>query len=80
MDKERMIDQETCLGCGACKVGIFDYDKEWAAFVILDENAGTAEVFDELFENAPEGCPTESIKAETPPFKNFRGNRLDEFR
>lgn len=51
---------------------IFDYNDEGVAFVILDENEGTAEVpegfFDDL-DDAVEGCPTESIKVETSPFK-----------
>jgi ferredoxin len=42
------------------------------AFVILDENEGTAEVAEGLFDDlddAVEGCPTDSIKVENSPFK-----------
>ena len=41
------------------------------AFVILDDNQGTAEVPEELYEDmedALEGCPTDSIKIEEEPF------------
>ena len=40
-------------------------------FVILDDNQGTAEVPEELYEDmedALEGCPTDSIKIEEEPF------------
>ncbi len=42
-----------------------DYDDEGIAFVILDDNQGTAEVPEELYEDmedAIDGCPTDSIK------------------
>ena len=44
---------------------IYDYDDEGIAFVILDDNQGTAEVPEELYEDmedALDGCPTDSIK------------------
>ncbi len=44
---------------------IYDYDDEGIAFVILDDNQGTAEVPEELYEDmgdAIDGCPTDSIK------------------
>ena len=50
---------------------IYDYDDEGIAFVILDDNQGTAEVPEELYEDmedALEGCPTDSIKIEDEPF------------
>ena len=50
---------------------IYDYDDEGIAFVILDDNQGTAEVPEELYEDmedALEGCPTDSIKIEEEPF------------
>jgi ferredoxin len=72
LSKYTVVDQETCIACGAAAPEIFDYNDEGVAFVILDENEGTAEVaegfFDDL-DDAVEGCPTESIKVETSPFK-----------
>ncbi|MED4694404.1 ferredoxin [Peribacillus frigoritolerans] len=65
MLKYTVVDQETCIACGAAAPEIFDYNDEGVAFVILDENEGTAEVPDD----AVEGCPTDSIKVETSPFK-----------
>jgi ferredoxin len=68
MTKYTWVDQDTCIACGACGAvapDIFDYNDEGVAFVLLDENEGTAEVPDELWdelEDASEGCPTESIK------------------
>ncbi|MFH0067120.1 ferredoxin [Peribacillus sp. NPDC056705] len=75
MAKYTVVDQETCIACGACGAAapeIFDYNDEGLAFVILDENEGTAEVGEELFDDlddAMKGCPTDSIKVETSPFK-----------
>lgn len=69
-----IIDKETCIACGACGASapdIYDYDEEGTAFVILDNNEGTAIVPDELEDDmmeAFEGCPTESIKIATAPF------------
>jgi ferredoxin len=64
LSKYTVVDQETCIACGAAAPEIL--------FVILDENEGTAEVaegsFDDL-DDAVEGCPTDSIKVETSPFK-----------
>ncbi|TWD99893.1 ferredoxin [Peribacillus frigoritolerans] len=72
LSKYTVVDQETCIACGAAAPEIFDYNDEGVAFVILDENEGTAEVpegfFDDL-DDAVEGCPTDSIKVETSPFK-----------
>ncbi|MGE7648844.1 ferredoxin [Peribacillus frigoritolerans] len=71
MSKYTVVDQETCIACGAAAPEIFDND-EGVAFVILDENEGTAEVPEGLFDDlddAVEGCPTDSIKVETSPFK-----------
>ncbi len=75
LSKYTVVDQETCIACGACGAAapeIFDYNDEGVAFVILDENEGTAEVAEGLFDDlddAVEGCPTDSIKVETSPFK-----------
>lgn len=63
-----MVDQATCIACGACGAtapDIFDYDDEGLAYVLLDDNLGTVEVPEELYddlEDAIEGCPTDSIK------------------
>lgn len=59
-----IVDQETCIACGASAPDIFDYDEEGLAYVIFDENKGTAEVPLELhedLEDAFDGCPTNSI-------------------
>ncbi|MEF2094868.1 ferredoxin [Bacillus sp. CFBP9009] len=75
MVKYTVVDQETCIACGACGAAapeIFDYNDEGVAFVILDENEGTAEVEEDLFDDlddAVEGCPTDSIKVATSPIK-----------
>ena len=75
MAKYTIVDQETCIACGACGAAapeIFDYNDEGNAFVLLDENEGTAEVPEDLhddLEDAVEGCPTDSIKVESSPFK-----------
>lgn len=58
-----------CLQCSCSD--IYDYDDEGIAYVILDDNQGTAEVPEELYEDmedALEGCPTDSIKIEDEPF------------
>ena len=52
-----------CMRCSSAD--IYDYDDEGIAFVILDDNQGTAEVPEELYEDmedALDGCPTDSIK------------------
>jgi ferredoxin len=73
MPKFTIVDQETCIACGACGASapeIFDYDDEGLAYVILDNNLGTAEVPEDLhddLEDAFEGCPTESIKMANKP-------------
>ncbi|MFD1427793.1 ferredoxin [Kroppenstedtia sanguinis] len=64
------VDKDTCIACGACGAAapdVYDYDDEGIAYVILDDNAGTAEVPEEFHEDvydAFEGCPTDSIKLE----------------
>ncbi|MEB2628812.1 ferredoxin [Peribacillus frigoritolerans] len=81
MSKYTVVDQETCIACGAAAPEIFDYNDEGVAFVILDENEGTAEVAEGLFDDlddAVEGCPTDSIKVETSPFKVLGIKRFKE--
>lgn len=74
MPKYTIVDQDTCIACGACGAAapdIYDYDDEGIAFVILDDNTGTTEVPEELledFEDAFDGCPTDSIKEADEPF------------
>ncbi|MDI2588650.1 ferredoxin [Psychrobacillus sp. NEAU-3TGS] len=68
-----IVDQETCIACGSCganALDLFNYDVEGLAYVILDENKGTAEVpleLQEYLEDAFDGCPTDSIKIATSP-------------
>ncbi|WP_240375947.1 ferredoxin [Bacillus piscicola] len=74
MSKYTIVDQDTCIACGACgetAPDIYEYDEEGLSFVILDDNEGTVEVPEELLEDledAFEGCPTESIKVAEEPF------------
>jgi ferredoxin len=74
MAKYTIVDQETCIACGACGAAapeIFDYNDEGISFVLLDENTGTAEVPEDLYDDlddAMEGCPTDSIKVEPSSF------------
>lgn len=74
MAKYTIVDKDTCIACGACGAAapdIYDYDDEGIAFVILDDNQGTAEVPEVLSDDmmdALEGCPTESIKVSEKPF------------
>ncbi|MDG4850171.1 ferredoxin [Peribacillus frigoritolerans] len=76
-----IVDKETCIACGACGATapeIYDYDDEGIAFVLLDNNEGTALVPDEIEEDmidAFEGCPTDSIKVAQVPFE---GNPYNE--
>ncbi|MBM0064600.1 ferredoxin [Alkalicoccobacillus gibsonii] len=74
MAKYTIVDKDTCIACGACGAAapdIYDYDDEGIAFVILDDNAGTAAIPEELEEDmidAHEGCPTDSIKVADESF------------
>jgi ferredoxin len=74
MPKYTIVDQDTCIACGACGAAapdIYDYDDDGIAFVILDDNTGTVEVPEELLEDMEdgfEGCPTDSIKVADAPF------------
>ncbi|GAF65340.1 ferredoxin [Alkalihalobacillus trypoxylicola] len=75
MPKFTIVDQDTCIACGACGAAapdIYDYDDEGIAFVILDDNKGVTEVPEELEEDmidALEGCPTDSIKVADESFE-----------
>lgn len=74
MAKYTIVDQDTCIACGACGATapeLFDYDLEGLAFAILDDNQGAAAVPEELeedLEDALDGCPTDSIKVAEQPF------------
>ncbi|GLY09495.1 ferredoxin [Pseudobacillus badius] len=74
MAKYTIVDQETCIACGACGAtapDLFDYDSEGLAFASLDDNEGAAKVPAELemdLEDALDGCPTDSIKVAEQPF------------
>lgn len=73
MPKFTIVDQQSCIACGACGASaptIFDYDEEGFAYAILDGNSGTIAVPDNLtedLEDAFDGCPTNSIKIATEP-------------
>ncbi|UOQ93615.1 ferredoxin [Halobacillus shinanisalinarum] len=75
MAKFTIVDQDTCIACGACGAAapdIFDYDDEGLAYVLLDENEGIEEVpeiYEEDMEDAYEGCPTDSIKIAEQSFE-----------
>ncbi|MCP3032688.1 ferredoxin [Halobacillus sp. A1] len=75
MPKFTIVDQDTCIACGACGAAapdIFDYDDEGLAYVVLDDNEGNEQVLDFLeddLEDAFEGCPTDSIKIAEKPFE-----------
>ena len=75
MSKYAIVDQDTCIACGACGAAapdIFDYDDEGIALAILDNNQGVTEVESDLEDDlidAFEGCPTDSIKIADQPFK-----------
>lgn len=74
MPKYTIVDKETCIACGACgstAPEVFDYDESGLSFVTLDDNQGTAEIPDDVYddvEDAACGCPTESIKVADQPF------------
>lgn len=79
MAKYTIVDQDTCIACGACggaAPDIFDYNDEGISFVLLDQNEGIVEVPEDLLEDledAYEGCPTESIKVSE---ESFNGDPL----
>lgn len=72
--KYTIVDMDTCIACGACGASapdIYDYDDDGIAYVILDDNKGTAAVPEELYDDlndAFNGCPTDSIKVAEEPF------------
>ncbi|MEK4023688.1 ferredoxin [Sporosarcina sp. FSL W7-1283] len=74
MVKYTIVDQETCIACGACGAtapDIYDHDDDGVSFVLLDQNKGIVEVPEELhddLEDAHEGCPSGSIEVSDEPF------------
>ncbi len=74
MAKYTIVDKDTCIACGACggaAPDLYDFDDDGIAFVLLDDNQGTAEVAESLYDDmadAKEGCPTDSIKVADEPF------------
>lgn len=73
MAKYSWVDKDTCIACGACGAAapdIYDYDDEGLAYVTLDDNTGTAEIPEVLWDDmqdALDGCPTDSIKISDTP-------------
>jgi ferredoxin len=50
-----IVDQETCIACGACGTAapeVYDYDDEGIAFEIFDNNNGNIEIPEEFIEDA----------------------------
>ncbi|GAA0444088.1 ferredoxin [Lentibacillus halophilus] len=74
MSKFTIVDQETCIACGACGLNapnLFDYNDEALAYVMWDNNQGTGRIPEHLQDDmmdAYEGCPTDSIKIADSPF------------
>ncbi|CAM4148376.1 Ferredoxin [Lacicoccus alkaliphilus] len=72
--KYTIVDMDTCIACGACGASapdIYDYDDDGIAYVILDDNTGTAAVPEALYDDLDDafnGCPTDSIKLAREPF------------
>lgn len=67
LGKYTIVDQETCIACGACGAtapDVYDYTDEGIAYVILDQNQGIKEIPEDLLDDvidAYKGCPTDSI-------------------
>lgn len=74
MPRFTIVDQETCIACGACSAAapdLYDYDDDGIAYVMIDNNQGIIEVPKELYDDlddALEGCPTDSIKVSEKSF------------
>ncbi|ARF14673.1 MULTISPECIES: ferredoxin [Sporosarcina] len=79
MAKYTIVDQDTCIACGACSgvaPDIYDHTDDGISYVTIDQNEGMVEVPAELHddvEDAYEGCPSDSIKISDEP---FHGNAL----
>ena len=74
MAKYTIVDKDTCIACGACGAAapdLYDFDDDGIAFVTIDDNQGTKEVAEDLYDDmadAQEGCPTDSIKVADDKF------------
>jgi ferredoxin len=79
MVKYTIVDQDTCIACGACGAAapeLFDYDDEGISFALLDDNKGITPVAEDLveeLEDAFESCPSNSIKMADEPFDCKKG-------
>ncbi|MBC6308354.1 ferredoxin [Listeria sp. FSL L7-1582] len=73
--KYTIVDQSTCIACGACSVhapDIFDYNDEGLAYNTLDNNCGTHPIPPTLENDAidaEQACPSLSIKIADHPFQ-----------
>jgi ferredoxin len=76
MAKYTIVDQETCIACGACggtAPEIYDYNDEGISYAKLDQNKGIVAVPEDLLddlEDAYEGCPSGSIEVSDEPFNS----------
>ena len=67
MKNYTVVNQKTCIACGTCgdiAPDIFGYTQSGEAYVLLDENKGTAIVPENLLEDLEEAefnCPSKSI-------------------
>ncbi|VEF49689.1 ferredoxin [Bacillus freudenreichii] len=70
-----IVNRDTCISCGSCgslAPDIYDYDEEGLAFVMEDNNQGTAQVdeeFEEDVQDAFEECPSGSIRISEEAFE-----------
>ncbi|EUJ24493.1 ferredoxin [Listeria grandensis FSL F6-0971] len=73
--KYTIVDQTTCIACGACSVhapDLFDYNDEGSAYSMLDQNSGNAPIpapFESDALDAEQACPSLSIKIADHPFQ-----------
>lgn len=69
-----MVNQDTCISCGACGASapdLFDYNEEGLSYFIGDNNMGNTPIDEDLIddlEDAIDGCPTDSIKMSKEAF------------
>lgn len=72
--KFTLVDKEVCIACGTCREiapEIFVEDAKGNSHVILDNNEGTAEVPEELYDDlydAYDECPSGAITIADQPF------------
>ncbi|EUJ19659.1 ferredoxin [Listeria aquatica] len=75
MAKYTIVDQDTCIACGACALhapNLYDYNTEGVAYTLLDNNTGNMPIPESEEDNALEAefnCPSLSIKIADHPFK-----------